>query len=46
MWLAQFASTCFRGNALRWHANLEVEVQQDWTLLERALLEKYDVVRV
>ncbi|KAG8944042.1 hypothetical protein FRC04_002237 [Tulasnella sp. 424] len=36
-----FISTCFVGDALRWHALLESHVQNDWTRLQAALLAQY-----
>lgn len=40
-WMADFAETCFEGEALRWHQTLSDEVQTDWKLLQPALLAKY-----
>ncbi|KAG8896589.1 hypothetical protein FRB99_008822 [Tulasnella sp. 403] len=40
-WIADFASTAFSGDALRWFMTLDVTVQGDWRLLAKALLEKY-----
>lgn len=40
-WLVTFASTCFVGDALRWHASLEPSVQTDWIKLQKALLAQY-----
>ncbi|KAG8896863.1 hypothetical protein FRC00_005161 [Tulasnella sp. 408] len=36
-WLCDFAATCFRGEALRWFAKLEMEgpqVVESWKLLQ------------
>ncbi|KIO33713.1 hypothetical protein M407DRAFT_229549 [Tulasnella calospora MUT 4182] len=41
LWIADFAVACFIGDALRWYAELEAEVQNDWRLLRRAILRKY-----
>ncbi|KAG8930702.1 hypothetical protein FRC00_001011 [Tulasnella sp. 408] len=40
-WIADFAVACFIGDALRWYDELEPEVQNDWRLLKRAILQKY-----
>jgi hypothetical protein len=40
-WIANGVDGCFSGEALRWHAQLDGEIKDDWTLLERALLERY-----
>ncbi|KAG8964599.1 hypothetical protein FRC05_003764 [Tulasnella sp. 425] len=40
-WMADLASTCFSGEALRYYDSLEPDVRYDWTLLRRALLTKY-----
>lgn len=40
-WMADFASTCFFGQALRWYEALDLSVRCDWEGLKRALLEKY-----
>lgn len=40
-WMAGFASTCVGGEALVWHSRLEEDVQNDWRLLEQALIERY-----
>jgi len=39
--MADFAATCFVGDALRWYDSLDDEVQENWKLLQRALLTKY-----
>ncbi|KAG8905293.1 hypothetical protein FRB99_000266 [Tulasnella sp. 403] len=44
VWMARYASTCFVGNALRWHISLDKETRSDWTLLESALMQKYPPV--
>lgn len=43
-WLANFASTCFVGSALRWHISLDKTARSDWALLEQALIEAYPPV--
>ncbi|KIO29760.1 hypothetical protein M407DRAFT_163684 [Tulasnella calospora MUT 4182] len=40
-WTAQYASTCIAGEALRWYESLDQEIQGDWGLLRKALLERY-----
>lgn len=40
-WLADFASVCFDGEALRWFESLDEEVRTDWRVLRPALLERY-----
>ncbi|KAG8967704.1 hypothetical protein FRC05_001962 [Tulasnella sp. 425] len=40
-WTAQFASTCFKGGALRWYEGLPGTVQADWRFLRHALLNRY-----
>ncbi|KAG9044240.1 hypothetical protein FS837_008575 [Tulasnella sp. UAMH 9824] len=40
-WIVGFASACFVGEALRWHASLEPSVQTDWISLQQALLLQY-----
>lgn len=40
-WTAQFASTFFAGDALRWHVTLKPEVKRDWDELEQAMLLEY-----
>lgn len=40
-WIADIAGTAFVGDALRWYAELDEDVQEDWLLLRRALLSKY-----
>ncbi|KAG8896618.1 hypothetical protein FRB99_008797, partial [Tulasnella sp. 403] len=40
-WVALFASTCFSGKALRWHAELDDVTKESWDLLEAALLEEW-----
>lgn len=40
-WIADFAATCFTGNALWWYENLSPDIQGSWTLLRQALLAKY-----
>ncbi|KAG8988336.1 hypothetical protein FRB90_002819 [Tulasnella sp. 427] len=40
-WVAQFASSCFTRDALRWWSNLDDEVQSSWKLLRKAMLDRY-----
>lgn len=40
-WIAQFAGTCFAGDALRWHASLDDDVQSSWKGLQRAMFTQY-----
>ncbi|KAG8903084.1 hypothetical protein FRB99_003757 [Tulasnella sp. 403] len=39
--MARYATTCFSGDALRWHIKLDKEIKNDWSLLEDALIDKY-----
>lgn len=40
-WITQFVSTCVVGDALRWHSELSPEIQNDWSLLQKAMLTRY-----
>jgi len=40
-WIADFASSCFVGQALRWFETLDDSIQGDWKLLRQAMLERY-----
>lgn len=40
-WMADFASTCLTGRALRFYESLSPEIQGDWRLLRQALLQEY-----
>lgn len=40
-WMADFASTCLDGPALRFYEELSPDAQGDWRLLRQALLMKY-----
>lgn len=40
-WLAEYAATCFEGDAIVWYAELEDEVRESWKKLRAALLRKY-----
>ncbi|KAG8923030.1 hypothetical protein FRC01_013315 [Tulasnella sp. 417] len=40
-WMADYASTCLTGRALRYYETLSPEVQGDWRLLRQALLKEY-----
>ena len=41
VWTADFAATCFAGEALHWFETLAPEVQGNWSLLRPAMLEHY-----
>ncbi|KAG8893466.1 hypothetical protein FRB99_001925, partial [Tulasnella sp. 403] len=41
LWMAQFASTCLLGKALRWYVGLDSNTKNDWETLEAAMLEKW-----
>lgn len=41
-WIAAYAASCLEGPALRWFEEQEDNVQEDWKLLRRALLQRYD----
>ncbi|KAG9037517.1 hypothetical protein FS837_001429, partial [Tulasnella sp. UAMH 9824] len=43
-WMLRYATTRLRGKALRWHAKLDLSVQQSWHLLVQALFEEYPSV--
>ncbi|KAG8994546.1 hypothetical protein FRB90_000399 [Tulasnella sp. 427] len=45
-WMADFASTCLAGGALRWFENQPPNVQGDWRLLRQALLKQYPPANV
>ncbi|KAG8896739.1 hypothetical protein FRB99_008682 [Tulasnella sp. 403] len=40
-WVAEYASACMAGNALRWHARLDPSIRKDWSLLQIALLDEF-----
>lgn len=40
-WTAAFAATCFVGDALRWHAELDFQIQADWRFLQQAMFKQY-----
>lgn len=42
IWIAEYVSTCFAKKALRWYERLDEETQDDWKLLKRAILDKYE----
>lgn len=44
-WMLNLATTRLRGNALRWHAKLDRNIQEDWHSFIRALFEEYPPVR-
>ncbi|KAG8982340.1 hypothetical protein FRB90_006861, partial [Tulasnella sp. 427] len=39
--MADFASTCFTGPALRWYETLDGGTQRDWDALRKAILDQY-----
>lgn len=43
-WMAEYAATCFEGEALGWYAALDEEVQESWRKLRANLLLKYPPV--
>jgi len=40
-WTANQVQACFIDQALSWHVSLDSEIQDDWKLLERAVLERF-----
>ncbi|KAG8906970.1 hypothetical protein FRB99_005612 [Tulasnella sp. 403] len=40
-WTAKFAAACLGGEALRWHLTLDLQTQDDWKELQKALVEKF-----
>ncbi|KAG8970188.1 hypothetical protein FRC05_000709 [Tulasnella sp. 425] len=40
-WMAEYAATCFEGDALSWYAQLDDEIQESWKKLRAKLLQKY-----
>lgn len=40
-WIARYVATRVTGDALRWHASLDEEIQLDWRRLQRAMLAQY-----
>ncbi|KIO18919.1 hypothetical protein M407DRAFT_31427 [Tulasnella calospora MUT 4182] len=43
-WMLHFATTRLRGKALRWHAQLDLAIREDWDLFVQALFEQYPLV--
>lgn len=41
VWLAHYAATCSDEEALWWYEELDGQTKDDWTLLSRALRQKY-----
>ncbi|KAG8900643.1 hypothetical protein FRC00_011935 [Tulasnella sp. 408] len=37
-WIITFVSDCFVGDALRWHVSLDQSIQDDWKMLQVAIL--------
>lgn len=40
-WITEFVASCVVDDALRWHLDLAPEIQNDWTLLQKALVTRY-----
>lgn len=40
-WMIALATSSLAGNALGWHLNLPAQVQNDWALFQRAMLDEY-----
>lgn len=40
-WLVDFATTCFKGEALRWWMRFGPNVQRNWTQLHQGMAQKY-----
>lgn len=40
-WITRFVATCVVDDALRWHSELSTEIQNDWGLLQKAMLARY-----
>ena len=40
-WMAELASICLTGSALRWWSTLADDVQRSWRLLRAALFDRY-----
>lgn len=40
-WMIGLASASLTGDALRWHVSLDPSIQNNWALLQRAMLEHY-----
>ncbi|KAG9025963.1 hypothetical protein FS837_004767 [Tulasnella sp. UAMH 9824] len=40
-WIAEYAATCFEGDALIWYTELDDEIQESWKKLRASLLRKY-----
>lgn len=45
VWMADYASTRLEREAVRWFETLHEDVQEDWKLLRRALLERWPAQR-
>ncbi|KAG8943840.1 hypothetical protein FRC04_002463 [Tulasnella sp. 424] len=40
-WIVEFVQTCLAAEALRWYATLEPDVQDNWRLLQQAILNRW-----
>lgn len=40
-WMAEYAATCFEGDALTWYSELDDEIQDSWKKLRANVLRKY-----
>ena len=40
-WIAEMIWVCFEEDALQWHISLDNDVRQDWTQLEKALIQRF-----
>lgn len=40
-WIINFVLDCFVGDALRWHVSLNQSIQEDWKMLQLAILVQY-----
>lgn len=40
-WMADFATTCFTGQAFQWYERLDLKVRENWEDLKMAVLEEY-----
>lgn len=41
-WIVELVSSSLGGNALRWYLKLEPDVQNSWSLLQSAILDKWN----
>ncbi|KAG9021837.1 hypothetical protein FS837_006943, partial [Tulasnella sp. UAMH 9824] len=40
-WIVTYAESCLAGEALRWYAQLDLDTQENWKKLQKALLNQY-----